>query len=382
MGFQGGNILEPSMGVGNFFGCLPESMAASKLYGVELDSITGQIAKQLYPQADITVAGFETTDRHNFYDLAIGNVPFGNYQVHDPAYNRLGFSIHNYFFAKALDQVRPGSIVAFLTSRYTLDSKDTKVRKYLAERADLLGAVRLPNSTFKANAGTEVIEDILFLQKREAPAVETPSWVQTGETPLGFQINQYFLDNPHMVLGTEQSTSGQYGRQEYSVAPFPDAVLSEQLAQAITHIHGQYREAEPPELDLEEGKAAIETLPASPDVKNFSYTIKNGDVYYRQNSIMVKQDLGKATAQRVKGLLGLPAKLDEAKLELENIKQQFVSAQAEIGKPFPQEQELKDKIARMAELDRVLQLEEAGRKEAGQLCPQEPLKNEEVEVAL
>ncbi len=305
MGFQGGNILEPSMGVGNFFGCLPESMAASKLYGVELDSITGQIAKQLYPQADITVAGFETTDRHNFYDLAIGNVPFGNYQVHDPAYNRLGFSIHNYFFAKALDQVRPGGIVAFLTSRYTLDSKDTKVRKYLAGRADLLGAVRLPNSTFKANAGTEVIEDILFLQKRESPAVETPSWVQTGETPLGFQINQYFLDNPHMVLGTEQSTSGQYGRQEYSVAPFPDAVLSEQLAQAITHIHGQYREAEPPELDLEEGKAAIETLPAGPDVKNFSYTIKNGDVYYRQNSIMVKQDLGKATAQRVKGLLGL-----------------------------------------------------------------------------
>ncbi len=305
MGFQGGNILEPSMGVGNFFGCLPDSMAASKLYGVELDSITGQIAKQLYPQADITVAGFETTDRHNFYDLAIGNVPFGNYQVHDPAYNRLGFSIHNYFFAKALDQVRPGGIVAFLTSRYTLDSKDTKVRKYLAERADLLGAVRLPNSTFKANAGTEVIEDILFLQKRESPAVETPSWVQTGETPLGFQINQYFLDNPHMVLGTEQSTSSQYGRQEYSVAPFPDAVLSEQLAQAITHIHGQYREAEPPELDLEEGKAAIETLPADPDVKNFSYTIKNGDVYYRQNSIMVKQDLGKATAQRVKGLLGL-----------------------------------------------------------------------------
>ena len=221
--------------------------------------------------------------------------------------------------------MRPGGIVAFLTSRYTLDSKDTKVRKYLAERADLLGAVRLPNSTFKANAGTEVIEDILFLQKREAPNVHEPAWVQTGETPLGFQINQYFLDNPHMVLGTEQSTSSQYGGQEYSVVPFLDADLSQQLAQAITHIHGQYREAGPPELDLEEGKAAIETLPTDPDVKNYYITIKNGDVYYRQNSIMVKQDLGKATAQRVKGLLGLPAKLDEAKLELKNIKQQFVS---------------------------------------------------------
>ena len=284
MGFQGGNILEPSMGVGNFFGCLPESMNKSKLYGVELDSITGQIAKQLYPQADITVAGFETTDRHNFYDLAIGNVPFGNYQVYDPAYNRLGFSIHNYFFAKALDQVRPGGMVAFLTSRYTLDSKDTKVRKYLAERADLLGAVRLPNSTFKANAGTEVIEDILFLQKREFPAVETPSWVQTGETPLGFQINQYFLDNPHMVLGTEQSTSSQYGGQEYSVVPFLDADLSQQLAGAVTHIHGEYREAEPPDLNREDGEPAGGVLPADPDVKNFSYAYSETENSYCQSA--------------------------------------------------------------------------------------------------
>ncbi len=297
MGFRGGRILEPSMGTGNFFGCLPESMAKSRLYGVELDSITGQIARRLYPQADITVAGFETTDRHNFYDLAIGNVPFGNYQVHDPAYNRLGFSIHNYFFAKALDQVRPGGIVAFLTSRYTLDSKDTKVRKYLAERADLLGAVRLPNNAFKDNAGTEVVSDILFLQKRESPPEQEPAWVQTGESALGFRVNQYFLDNPHMVLGAEQSTSSQYGGQDYTVAPAPGADLAGQLARAVTYIHGEYKEASP--RQEEEKSVSLE------DVKPYSFAVIDGEVYYREGESLEKPKLRGDAGERVKAMVSL-----------------------------------------------------------------------------
>src|SRR5699024_11061394 len=201
IGFQHGNILEPSCGVGSFIGCLPESMAGSKLYGVELDSISGRIAKQLYPRAHITVAGFETTDRRDFYDLAVGNVPFGNYQVNDKAYNKLGFSIHNYFFAKAIDQVRPGGVVAFVTSRYTMDAKDSTVRRYLAQRAELLGAIRLPDNAFKANAGTEVVSDIIFLQKRDRPLDIVPEWTQTGQTGNGFTMNQYFIDHPEMVLG-------------------------------------------------------------------------------------------------------------------------------------------------------------------------------------
>ena len=207
MGFRSGNILEPSLGVGNFFGMLPDSMADSRLYGVELDSITGRIAKMLYPQADITVAGFETTDRRDFYDLAVGNVPFGNYKINDKAYNKLGFSIHNYFFAKAIDQVRPGGVVAFVTSRYTMDSKDSTARKHMAERADLLGAIRLPNNAFRANAGTDVVSDIIFLQKRDRPADIEPDWVQLGKTEDGFAINQYFVDHPEMVLGTSPKTS-------------------------------------------------------------------------------------------------------------------------------------------------------------------------------
>ena len=217
MGFKSGNILEPSMGVGNFFGMLPETMQDSRLYGVELDSITGRIAKKLYPQADITVAGFETTDRRDFYDLAVGNVPFGNYKVNDKAYNKLGFSIHNYFFAKAIDQVRPGGIVAFVTSRYTLDSKDSSARKHIAERADLLGAIRLPNNAFRANAGTDVVSDIIFLQKRDRPIDHEPDWVQLGKTEDGFAINQYFVDHPEMILGVLSTESTQYGREELTV---------------------------------------------------------------------------------------------------------------------------------------------------------------------
>ena len=303
MGFQSGNILEPSMGVGNFFGLLPEQMQDSKLYGVELDSITGRIAKQLYPQANITVAGFETTDRRDFYDLAIGNVPFGQYQVNDRAYNKLGFSIHNYFFAKALDQVRPGGIVAFVTSRYTMDSKDDRARKYIAERAELLGAIRLPNNAFKANAGTDVVSDILFLQKREQPSVAEPEWTQLGENADGFSINNHFIHHPEMILGRQSAESTQYGKQDFTVEPIEGADLSAQLHEAVQHIGGIYQAAELP--DLGEEDQIQDTIPADPDVKNYSYTLVDGEVYYRENSVMVKPDLNATAKERVKGMIEL-----------------------------------------------------------------------------
>ena len=303
MGFQTGNILEPSMGVGNFFGMLPESMESSRLYGVELDSITGRIAKQLYPKADITVAGFETTDRKDFFDLAVGNVPFGQYQVNDRAYNRLGFSIHNYFFAKALDQVRPGGVVAFVTSRYTMDAKDSAARKYIAQRADLLGAIRLPNNAFKANAGTDVVSDIIFLQKRDRPIDIEPDWVHLGENEDGFSINQYFIDHPEMILGRQTSESTQYGRQDFTVAPIEGADLAEQLSDAIRNIRGTYAEAELP--DLGEDETIVETIPADPNVRNFSYTVVDGELYYRQNSIMTKPDFNATAKERAKGMVEL-----------------------------------------------------------------------------
>ena len=303
MGFQTGNILEPAMGVGNFFGLLPQEMQGSRLYGVELDSITGRIAKQLYPKADITVAGFETTDRTDFFDLAIGNVPFGQYQVNDRAYNRLGFSIHNYFFAKALDQVRPGGVVAFVTSRYTMDAKDSAARKYIAQRADLLGAIRLPNNTFKANAGTEVVSDIIFLQKRDRPIDIEPDWVHLGENEDGFSINQYFIDNPEMVLGRQTSESTQYGRQDFTVEPYEDLDLATQLRYAIQNIGGKYEAAELP--DLGENETIQDTIPADPNVKNYSYAVVDGEVYYRENSVMVKPNLNATAKERVKGLAEL-----------------------------------------------------------------------------
>jgi N12 class adenine-specific DNA methylase/adenine-specific DNA methylase len=299
MGFEGGRILEPSMGVGNFFGLLPESMQGSQLHGVELDSITGRIAKQLYPEADITVAGFETTSRPGFYDLAVGNVPFGQYQVHDPEYDRLGFSIHNYFAAKMLDQVRPGGLVAFVTSRYTLDAKDESVRRYLAERGELLGAIRLPNNAFRANAGTDVVSDIIFLQRREQPLTELPDWVHVGTTPEGFTVNRYFIDHPDMVLGTPSSESTQYGRQDYTVAPIEGADLSELLHLAVQNIHGEYTERE-----MEEAERS-DILPADPDVRNYSFTLVDGEVYYREGGIMVRQDVSAAMTERIKGLMEL-----------------------------------------------------------------------------
>ena len=303
MGFQTGNILEPSMGVGNFFGMLPESMKSSRLYGVELDSITGRIAKQLYPKADITVAGFETTDRKDFFDLAVGNVPFGQYQVSDRAFDKLGFSIHNYFFAKALDQVRPGGVVAFVTSRYTMDAKDSAARKYIAQRADFLGAIRLPNNAFKANAGTEVVSDIIFLQKRDRPIEIEPDWVHLGENADGFAINRYFIDHPEMVLGRQTSESTQYGRQDFTVAPVEGADLAEQLSGAIRNIRGTYAEAELP--DLGEDETIVETIPADPNVRNFSYTVVDGELYYRQNSIMTKPDFNATAKERAKGMVEL-----------------------------------------------------------------------------
>ena len=305
MGFRSGNILEPSMGVGNFFGMLPDSMADSRLYGVELDSITGRIAKMLYPQADITVAGFETTDRRDFYDLAVGNVPFGQYKVNDKAYSKLGFSIHNYFFAKAIDQIRPGGIVAFVTSRYTLDSRDSTARKHIAERANLLGAIRLPNNAFKANAGTEVVSDIIFLQKRDRPIDHEPDWVQLGKTEDGFVINQYFADHPEMVLGVLSTESTQYGREELTVAPIEGANLADQLAEAVQHIEGQYTAAEVDAPDIAEEEATRRTLPTDPEVKNFSYTVVNGDVFYRENSVMTQVELSDTAKGRVTGMVEL-----------------------------------------------------------------------------
>ena len=303
MGFQTGNILEPSMGVGNFFGMLPESMESSRLYGVELDSITGRIAKQLYPKADITVAGFETTDRRDFFDLAIGNVPFGQYQVNDRAYNKLGFSIHDYFFAKTLDQVRPGGVIAFVTSRYTMDKQSPEVRKYIAQRAELLGAIRLPNNAFKANAGTEVVSDIIFLQKRDRPIDIEPDWVHLGENEDGFPINRYFLDHPEMVLGRQTSESTQYGRQDFTVAPIEGADLAALLHAAVQSIGGEYRAAELP--DLGENETIQDTIPADPNVKNYSYAVVDGEVYYRENSVMVKPNLNATAKERVKGMAEL-----------------------------------------------------------------------------
>ena len=305
MGFRSGNILEPSMGVGNFFGMLPDSMADSRLYGVELDSITGRIAKKLYPQADITVAGFETTDRRDFYDLAVGNVPFGQYRANDKAYNKLGFSIHNYFFAKAIDQVRPGGIVAFVTSRYTMDSKDSTARKHMAEHADLLGAIRLPNNAFRANAGTDVVSDIIFLQKRDRPIDHEPDWVQLGKTEDGFAINQYFADHPEMVLGVLSTESTQYGREELTVAPIEGANLADQLAEAVQHIEGQYTEVEVETPDIADAENEKHILPADPDVKNFSYTVVDGEVFYRENSVMTQVELSDTAKGRVTGMVEL-----------------------------------------------------------------------------
>ena len=307
MGFETGNILEPSMGIGNFFGMLLPEMQSSRLYGVELDSITGRIAQKLYPNAEIKVAGFETTDRRDFYDLAVGNVPFGNYKVSDKPYDKLGFSIHNYFFAKTLDQVRPGGVVAFVTSRYTMDSKNLDARRYLAQRAELLGAIRLPNDAFKKNAGTEVVSDIIFLQKRDHPIDIVPDWVYLNRTDDGHTMNSYFVEHPEMILGEIVEESTAYG-MDLTVRPIEGAELSDLLKEAVSHIKGTYQAVELPEA--EKGKEA-ETIPATPDVKNFSYTVVDGEVYFRENSIMRHLDLNEKAKERVVGMVELRGIVNE-----------------------------------------------------------------------
>ena len=303
MGFESGNVLEPSMGIGNFFGMLPPEMQSSRLYGVELDSITGRIAQKLYPNADIKVAGFETTDRRDFYDLAVGNVPFGNYKVSDKPYDKLGFSIHNYFFAKTLDQVRPGGVIAFVTSRYTLDSKNQDARKYMAQRAEFLGAIRLPNDAFRKNAGTDVVSDIIFLQKRDHPIDIEQDWVHLNTTSDGFTMNSYFVDHPEMILGEVTEESTQYGKADLTVRPLDGADLSKLLSKAVSQIHGSYHAAEIGQDDQTENLQDV--LPADPNVKNFSYAVVEGEVYFRENSVMRHVDLNEKAKERVRGMVEL-----------------------------------------------------------------------------
>ena len=302
MGFQSGNILEPSCGVGNFFGMLPESMSQSRLYGVELDSITGRIARQLYPDARIEITGFEKTNRKDFFDVAVGNVPFGNYKVADRAFDKYGFLIHDYFLAKTLEQVRPGGVIAFITSKGTMDKASPDVRRYIAQQAELLGAIRLPNNAFKANAGTEVTSDILFLQKREHPIDIEPDWIHLGRTADGIPINSYFVDHPDMMLGRMQWDKSMYGNEkETTCEPIPGADLAQQLHAAIQNINGKYKRIEISEMDINEGR----TIPADPDVRNFSYALVNGQVYYRENSVMTRPVLNQTTQERVKGMIEL-----------------------------------------------------------------------------
>ena len=302
MGFRDGNVLEPACGVGNFFGMLPESMSQSRLYGVELDSITGRMARQLYPDARIEITGFEKTNRKDFFDVAVGNVPFGNYKVADRAFDKYGFLIHDYFLAKTLEQVRPGGVIAFITSKGTMDKASPDVRRYIAQRAELLGAIRLPNNAFKANAGTEVTSDILFLQKREHPIDIEPDWIHLGQTADGIPINSYFVDHPDMMLGRMQWDKSMYGNEkETTCEPIPGADLAQQLHAAVRNIDGKYKRTEISEIDINEGR----TIPADPDVRNFSYALVNGQVYYRENSVMIRPVLNQTTQERIKGMIEL-----------------------------------------------------------------------------
>ncbi len=301
MGFEKGNILEPAMGIGNFYGCLPEKMQESRLYGVELDSLTGRIAKQLYPRADITISGFEKTEYpDDFFDVAVGNVPFGQYKVSDRQYNKYHFLIHDYFFAKTLDKVRPGGIIAFITSKGTMDKKNPEMRKYLAQRAELLGAVRLPNTAFKENAGTEVTSDILFLKKRDRVMDLEPDWVHLTEKD-GIVMNKYFVDHPEMILGRMEMVSGPYG-MESTCLPDESLPLSEQLQNALSHVEGSIEQADFIEIDDEPQR---ESIPADPNVRNYSFCVVNDTVYYRENSIMRPVDVPEKTQQRIKDMIAI-----------------------------------------------------------------------------
>lgn len=300
LGFENGNILEPAMGIGNFFSLLPDKWQDSKLYGVELDSISGRIAKQLYPNANIQICGFEkTTFQNDFFDVAIGNVPFGQYKVSDPAYNKLNFPIHEYFFAKTLDKVRSGGIIIYVTSRYTMDKKNSAARKYIAERAELLGAVRLPNTAFKGNANTEAVADILILKKRDRLLAETPDWVELSETLDGIEINKYFAAFPQMVLGNMKMVSGPFGMRP-TCAELPDTLLSTALSSTLSYIHGKIDSITLFGSDDEE---IDNTIPADQNVKNYSFTVIDDTVYYRENSVMYPTKVAKATENRIRGLV-------------------------------------------------------------------------------
>ena len=305
-GFEKGNILEPSMGVGNFFGMLPESMEQSRLYGVELDSISGRIARQLYPQADVQIKGFEkTTYPNDFFDVAIGNVPFGQYKVQDKEYDKHNFLIHDYFFAKTLDKVRPGGVIAFVTSKGTMDKQNESVRKFLAERAELLGAVRLPNTAFKANAGTEVTSDILIFKKRDRLVKEEPDWIHTKENADGIQMNAYFADHPEMIVGHMGMVSGPFGMESACLPDvIPGKTFADQLNEALEHIGGFI---DLPEITLDDVENDLEdrTIPADPSVKNFSYTIIDNELYYRENSVMKPVDMADSKLERIKGMVGI-----------------------------------------------------------------------------
>ena len=301
MGLKQGNILEPSCGVGNFMGLIPESMSKANMYGVELDPVSGRIAKQLYQKNKIAVQGFEETSYpDSFFDCVIGNVPFGAYQVSDRRYDRHHFMIHDYFIAKSLDLVRPGGVVAVVTSSGTMDKQNPAVRQYIANRAELLGAIRLPNNAFQRNANTSVVSDILFFQKRDRASIEEPEWLNLKEIPEGYSVNAYFAEHPEMVLGDFTTESTQYGKQEVTVKPKEGITLEEQLKEAIRNIHGTIKELELSDTELEED---VVSIPADPDVKNFSFTVVNEEVYYRENSVMNRMELPAMTAERVKGMV-------------------------------------------------------------------------------
>lgn len=306
LGFHRGNILEPSCGIGNFLGMLPESMQESKLYGIELDSITGRIAKQLYQKESIAVEGYEDTKLpDSFFDVAIGNIPFGQFKVSDKRYDKLNFNIHDYFFAKTLDKVRPGGIIAFVTSRYTMDKQNGRCREYINERSELLGAIRLPNTAFKESANTKAVSDILFLQKRDAPIVKESEWTYTGKDENGFVMNNYFIEHPEMVLGHVELTKATYGREDLTVVPFEDIALKESLQKAIIYISGHIDEMTIVSDELDSEMEEIVTMPADPTVRNFSFTLVDGDIYYRENSIMTKMELSKTAMNRITGLIDI-----------------------------------------------------------------------------
>ena len=334
MGLKQGNILEPSCGVGNFMGLLPESMSAASMYGVELDPVSGQIAKQLYQKNRIAVQGFEETSYpDSFFDCVIGNVPFGAYQVSDRKYDRYHFMIHDYFIAKSLDLVRPGGVVAVVTSSGTMDKQNPEVRQYFANRADLLGAIRLPNNAFQRNANTSVVADLLFFQKRDRAAITEPDWVQLKTTPEGYTVNSYFANHPEMVLGDFTTESTQYGKQEVTVKAKAEADLAEQLKEAVKHIQGTITEQEISDTELEE---QVVSIPANPDIKNFSFALVGEDIYYRENSVMNKMELPVVTGERVRGMVAIrdaTNRLLERQLE-ECSDEEVASLQAELNRVY------------------------------------------------